>query len=97
MCFPLKLLNLFGIMIATYYQYDAHNPMFLDLKSIAQEPAQRALAFGGNLAKLRYGFFSGGHSYTHLLTTKRGTQYRVSNCIAKVLVIPAGTEIPVIG
>lgn len=71
--------------------------MFYDLKSISVEPAQRALDKGASVFKMRSGFYSGGHSYNHVLATKRGTSYRVSDWVFKALITKPGTEIKILG
>lgn len=67
------------------------------LPSIGVDAAQAAINAGGTLEKMPYPFFSGGHTYTHRLTNKRGRQFRVSQWVAKQLRVPhnagvTGTE-----
>ena len=53
------------------------------LKSAGLDQVLSALRAGGSLAELQTSFYSGGYSYTHVLTTKRGTQYRVSKQVMR--------------
>ena len=53
------------------------------LKSAGLDQVLSALRAGGSLAELQTSFYSGGFSYTHVLTTKRGTQYRVSKQVMR--------------
>lgn len=71
--------------------------MFYELKPISIEAAQRAVDNGATVSKLRSGFYSGGHSYSHVLTTKRDTNYRVSDWVFKALAMKPGTDIQTIG
>lgn len=57
--------------------------MFYDLKSAGVDQVQRAVKAGGTLDAMSTSFYSGGYSYTHVLNTKRGTQYRVSDWVVK--------------
>jgi len=59
-----------------------------DLKSAGVDQVQRALKAGGLLHAMRQSFYSGGYVYTHVLDTKRGTQYRVSKQVMRS-VVPA--------
>lgn len=52
--------------------------MFHDLKSAGVDQVQRAINAGGSVEAMATSFYSGGYTYTHVLTTMRGTQYRVS-------------------
>lgn len=55
-------------------------------KKIAAEPACRAVLAGAEVWPLpNGGFFSGGHSYTHGLQTKRGTNYVVSAWVMRAV------------
>ena len=53
------------------------------LKSAGIDQVLGALRAGGSITKLPSSFYSGGYSYTHVLTTKRGTQYRVSKQVMR--------------
>ena len=53
------------------------------LKSAGIDQVLGALRAGGSITKLASSFYSGGYSYTHVLTTKRGTQYRVSKQVMR--------------
>ena len=53
------------------------------LKSAGLDQVLSALRAGGSLAELQTSFYSGGYSYTHVLTTKRGAQYRVSKQVLR--------------
>lgn len=59
--------------------------MFYDLKSIAFAPAARAMKNGATLTPIPSPFYSGGYTYTHVLTTKRGTSYVVCRQFAERL------------
>lgn len=51
---------------------------YMTWKTIASDPACRAIRAGGETWPLpNGGFFSGGRTYTHGLQTKRGTCYVV--------------------
>jgi hypothetical protein len=58
-----------------------------ETKTIALKPAASAMRNGGTLDPIPADshFYSGGYSYTHTLTTKRGTVYVVSSLVAKAL------------
>ncbi|CAN7638545.1 hypothetical protein LJR129_004923 [Acidovorax sp. LjRoot129] len=65
------------------------------LKSAGLDQVMRALRAGGSVAVLASSFYSGGYSYTHILTTKRGKQYRVSKQVMRsvpVTTSPALTQ-----
>lgn len=65
----------------------------MDLKSAGVDQVQRALDAGGSLAPMYTSFYSGGQVYTHVLTTKRGTQYRVCRrVVAAVVPKPADSS-----
>jgi hypothetical protein len=53
------------------------------LKSAGIDQVLTALRGGGSLTELPTSFYSGGYSYTHVLTTKRGAQYRVSKQVLR--------------
>ncbi|WP_220138010.1 hypothetical protein, partial [Myxococcus llanfairpwllgwyngyllgogerychwyrndrobwllllantysiliogogogochensis] len=53
------------------------------LRSAGIDQVMNALKGGGHLSELAASFYSGGYSYTHVLTTKRGTQYRVSKQVLR--------------
>jgi len=59
--------------------------MHHDLKSAGVDIVQRAIGAGGSLAPMASAFYSGGYTYTHVLTTKRGTQYRVSKQVMRAV------------
>lgn len=54
-----------------------------NLKSAGVAVVQKAVKAGGTLDAVGTPFYSGGYVYTHVLTTKRGTQYRVSDWVVK--------------
>lgn len=62
--------------------------MHHDLKSAGVDQVQRALKAGGLLHAMPQSFYSGGYVYTHVLATKRGAQYRVSQQVVRS-VVPA--------
>lgn len=62
--------------------------MHHDLKSAGLDQVQRAIDDGGSLAVMATPFYSGGHIYTHVLTTKNGTQYRVSKQVMRSVIAP---------
>lgn len=53
------------------------------MKSAGLDQVLSALRAGGSLTELPSSFYSGGFSYTHVLTTKRGAQYRVSKQVMR--------------
>lgn len=53
------------------------------MKSAGLDQVLSALRAGGSLTELATSFYSGGFSYTHVLTTKRGAQYRVSKQVMR--------------
>ncbi|SDY80466.1 hypothetical protein SAMN05421547_10855 [Delftia lacustris] len=55
------------------------------LKSAGVDIVQRAIGAGGSLAPMASSFYSGGYTYTHVLTTKSGTQYRVSKQVMRAV------------
>jgi hypothetical protein len=57
--------------------------MFYSLKSAGIDQVESAVKAGGTLEAMSTSFYSGGYTYTHVLTTKRGTQYRVSDWVVK--------------
>jgi len=57
--------------------------MFYHLKSAGIDQVQRAIKAGGTLDAMSTSFYSGGYTYTHVLNTKRGTRYRVSDWVVK--------------
>lgn len=57
--------------------------MFYNLKSAGVDQVERAVKAGGTLEAMSTSFYSGGYTYTHVLTTKRGTQYRISDWVVK--------------
>ncbi|KGH18125.1 hypothetical protein [Comamonas thiooxydans] len=57
--------------------------MLNNLKSAGVDQVDRAMKAGGTLEAMNTSFYSGGYVYTHVLTTKRGTQYRVSDWVLK--------------
>jgi hypothetical protein len=59
--------------------------MLCDLKPISADAAQRALDSGATLVRVENGLYSGGYTYRHMLTTKRGTAYRVSSYVMRAL------------
>jgi hypothetical protein len=59
--------------------------MFYHLKSAGIDQVERAFKAGGTLDAMSTSFYSGGYVYTHVLTTKRGTQYRVSDWVVKAV------------
>ena len=61
------------------------------MKSTGLDQALSALRAGGSLAELPSSFYSGGYSYTPVLTTKRGAQYRVSKQVMRGV---PGTPMP---
>ncbi len=62
--------------------------MHHDLKSAGVDQVQRAISAGGLVVPMATSFFSGGYTYTHVLTTKRGTQYRVSKQVMRAVAPP---------
>jgi len=67
--------------------------MYYHLKSAGVDQVQRAITAGGWLAAMGTSFYSGGYTYTHVLTTKRGAQYRVSKQVVRgVAVQPPNQE-----
>lgn len=54
-----------------------------EMKSAGLDQVLSALRAGGSLTELQTSFYSGGYSYTHVLTTKRGAQYRVSKQVLR--------------
>lgn len=68
--------------------------MFYHLKSAGIVQVERAFKAGGTLDAMSTSFYSGGYVYTHVLTTKRGTQYRVSDWVVKA-VSGEGQKLPV--
>lgn len=62
-----------------------------EMKSAGLDQVLSALRAGGSLSELATSFYSGGFSYTHVLTTKRGTQYRVSKQVMRGV---PGTSMP---
>lgn len=52
-------------------------------KTIPSAPACRAVRAGAEICPLPITFSSGGYSYTHSLTTKRGTRYAVSKQVMR--------------
>ena len=61
--------------------------MSFDLKSAGVDQVLRALKAGGTLDAMPTSFYSGGHTYTHVLSTKRGRQYRVSAWVVKACLV----------
>ena len=59
--------------------------MFQDLKSACIDQVRRALLAGGSVVPMETSFYSGGYTYTHVLNTKRGTQYRVSKQVMRAV------------
>lgn len=59
--------------------------MFYHLKSAGVAQVESAIKVGGTLEAMSTSFYSGGYVYTHVLTTKRGTQYRVSDWVVKAV------------
>lgn len=60
---------------------------YMTWKTIATEPAIRAVRAGAKVWQLPGGgFFSGGHTYTHGLQTNRGTCYVVSKIVMRAVV-----------
>ena len=59
--------------------------MHHELKSAGVDQVQRSLSAGGSVVATATSFYSGGYTYTHVLTTKRGTQYRVSKQVMRVV------------
>lgn len=59
--------------------------MHHDLKSAGVDVVQRALSAGGSLVAMASSFYSGGYTYTHVLTMKSGTQYRVSKQVMRAV------------
>ena len=57
--------------------------MSYHLKSAGVDQVDRAIKAGGTLEAMGTSFYSGGYVYTHVLTTKRGNQYRVSDWVVK--------------
>jgi len=64
------------------------------LRSAGLDQVLNALKGGGHLSELATSFYSGGYSYTHVLTTKRGTQYRVSKQVLRGLPVNATQSDP---
>ncbi len=62
--------------------------MYESLKSAGVDQVQRAIKAGGSVAGMATSFYSGGYIYTHVLTTQRGTQYRVSKQVMRVVAPP---------
>jgi hypothetical protein len=62
--------------------------MHYDLNSAGVDQVQRAISAGGSLVAMATPFYSGGYTYTHVLTTKRGTQYRVSKQVMRAVTLP---------
>lgn len=56
---------------------------YMTWRTIASAPACRAVQAGAEIWKLPTAFYSGGHAYTHALTTKRGTCYVVSRRVMR--------------
>ena len=61
------------------------------LKSAGLDQVLSALRAGGSLSELATSFYSGGYTYTHVLRTKRGAQYRVSKQVMRGV---PGTAMP---
>lgn len=55
------------------------------LKSAGVDQVQRALSAGGSVVGMATSSYSGGYTYTHVLTTKIGTQYRVSKQVMRAV------------
>jgi len=53
------------------------------MKSAGIDQVLSAMRAGGSLTELPTSFYSGGYSYTHVLTTKRGARYRVSKQVLR--------------
>ena len=64
--------------------------MHYDLKSAGVDQVLRALSAGGSVEEIPNSFYSGGYTYTHVLTTKSGTQYRVSEQVMRA--VPPSTK-----
>lgn len=58
---------------------------FYNLKSAGVDQVDRAMKTGGTMEAMSTSFYSGGYVYTHVLTTKRGNQYRVSDWVVKAV------------
>ena len=54
-----------------------------EMKSAGLDQVLSALRAGGSLSELATSFYSGGYTYTHVLRTKRGAQYRVSKQVMR--------------
>ncbi|MBQ1557602.1 MAG: hypothetical protein IIZ69_05390 [Pseudomonas sp.] len=61
------------------------------MKSAGLDQVLSALRAGGSLTELQTSFYSGGYTYTHVLRTKRGAQYRVSKQVMRGV---PGTAMP---
>ncbi|MBX4421721.1 hypothetical protein K4H00_27320, partial [Mycobacterium tuberculosis] len=59
--------------------------MHHELKSAGVDQVQRALSAGGSVVAMPTSFYSGGFTYPHVLTTKSGTQYRVSKQVMRAV------------
>lgn len=59
--------------------------MHYNLKSAGVDQVQRALRAGGSVVAMATSFFSGGYTYTHVLTTATGARYRVSKQVMRVV------------
>ena len=64
--------------------------MYHNLKSAGVDQVLRALSAGGSVDAMPTSFYSGGYTYTHVLTTKSGAQYRVSKQVMRA--VPPPTE-----
>lgn len=62
--------------------------MHYNMKSAGVDQVLRALSAGGSVAAMPTTFYSGGYTYTHVLTTKSGTQYRVSKQVMRAVPPP---------
>lgn len=57
--------------------------MYYHLKAAGVDQVQRAITAGGSMVAMSTSFYSGGQTYTHVLTTKRGAQYRVCKQVVR--------------
>jgi len=57
--------------------------MFYDLKTAGVDQVHRAIKAGGVLTAMHTSFYSGGSVFTHVLTTKRGARFRVSDWVVR--------------
>ena len=64
--------------------------MYHNLKSAGVDQVLQAISAGGSVVAMATSFYSGGYTYTHVLTTKSGAQSRVSKQVRRA--VPPPTE-----